>query len=253
MNDTPTYEQLKMDLGDAMKAPETVPGPDNFNLDAFIEERSTFPVIKHVVYLDQDAGYQLLKLSEEITQLEEQVADLRRGVEHERENLVLTMAEPAPSQAALDAAMARLGSRSKEYVELERAVLDSALLVELQLKDPDQVRQGAETAAKEFYEAKGIPEGTNEEELPQQLQDDLNREVNAVHLAGLCLRITRIKDGVCQPAPISTATIHRLNDRLALSERVRLAKAVNEVLNMSTKWADRIDAGFRSGSTDVGG
>lgn len=240
------HEQLAIDV-EAVGTPNR----DTFDLDVFIDERSTFPIIEHIVYLDQNSGYRLAELGEEIENLEGTARSLQQRAREEREDSVLAMGEMTPAERALENVKDNLEILRSHYVQLEQTVRESALLLELQCEDYSSLGAIQENAVKEFRAKHSIPVSQAEDEMPDQLKEKQARFIMASYMAALCIRITR-HDGVCQPAPISPATIEKLQSRLAPNEVRRLDKAFRSVFDVSKQWAESIDAGFPGRVTNLG-
>lgn len=225
-----------------------VPSPDTFDFSEYVAGRSTFPKFPHTVYLDQDSGNALLgmydeceKTAEEGKRVEEQLKFARGSVSR---SFVDDDVENLEEQLA--SIRARAEGLEEEKKRLEDKVRSTSMTLTFQVGNAEKLGSVSRAAEKEFVKKNGPGSDNDLEYMARR-----HKYVLSYQMAEYCVRVTS-PDGREGSLPGVKDFIH-LMDSLTPSESLRLAQAINSALDSSSTWADRLDAGFPGGGTDVEG
>lgn len=215
-----------------LSIPSGEPTQETFDLDDFIQERSTVPVIGVTLYLDADGGVQLEEAQNLLAAVSQRLSDLEA-----QPNPVLNVGEENPHLAAKMVAEAEQQRLQAEVEALTKRVVDSALYLEFQAAAQEAV-----------VEAQSKADLTNEPGVTTVLQQSILRITYVA--AAICLRITNAKGQVI-PAPIMPVQIAKIRAKLIQAEDAKILTAINKAVETSNEWATKLDAGFPGRSTDA--
>lgn len=227
-----------------LKSSGSAPDLDDFSFEDYISGVSTFPTFSHTVYLDQANGIALLKIYEE----GERIA--RRGIQIEEQ---LEASSEDRSRSLVDDDMEKLAEErdkllergeelQKEKAVLEEKVKASAMTLSFQVGTAQKLGSVVRQAEKEYQKKHGRGRDDDLEYISGKFQFQLEAQ-----LAAYCTGVT-LADGR-QIDPPNRAGFSRLCSSLIPSESTRLLSALNENLDSSTEWAEKLDAGFPGGGS----
>lgn len=224
-----------------------VPGPDTFDFDDYIAGKSTFPEFTHTVYLDQAAGIELANVVDEYDALAKRGRNIirRQGMMSEMPTASLVDDEVEKLAEELDEIEAKTAELETRISDLEEKVKASGLTLVFQVGTAQKLGKVVRRAEKEYNKRHG--KGADDD--PEYITGKA-RHVLVAQLVGYCTKIV-LPNGTEQNPP-GEEGFGKLLDSLISSESVRLLTALNKSLDSSGKWADRVDAGFPGGRTDVG-
>ncbi|MFE0472513.1 hypothetical protein ACFW2V_12955 [Streptomyces sp. NPDC058947] len=240
---------MTQDTTTAPGSPE--PGPDNFDFEAWLEKKSTFPVFKHTAYVDQKSGAELSKVYDEIEELVAEQSTLEKRIEERSQQ---------SSNSFVDAQLDRmLGDREELNERLEEAfkrrdelvekIRESALTLHFQVKTSEELGSVSREAIREFHK--------ENQQFKTASDDDLDyitarsRYMLTAQVAHFCTGMT-LADGREVPPPTRQGA-EKLLKTLIQSEMLRLMESVGTGLAASQEWASKLDAGFPGGGSDVAG
>lgn len=221
--------------------------PSDFDFKAYVAGASSFPKFSHIVYLDQDGGIELDRVSEEydkladrgreILQTQERMADspTRSLVDEEAEELSAELAEIERKCSELEPKIKDLYDR----------VASSALKLHFQSGTAQKLGQVVRQSEKNFHKKHGKKDDSDVEYVTAKSKAILSGQLSAY-----CTGIT-LSDGTFRSAPDEDG-FSALLDSIISSESVRLMTTLNKHLDSSSDWADRIDAGFPGGRDKQG-
>lgn len=234
---------VKVKAGD--EAP--VPGPSTFDFDSYISGKSTFPEFSHTVYLDQASGIALANMVDEYDVLAKRGKSIirRQSVMSEMSSASLVDDEVESLAEELDGIEARTTELEKSIRDLEDKVKDSGLTLVFQVGTAQKLGKVVRRAEREYNKRHG--KGADDD--PEYITGKA-RHVLIAQLVGYCKQII-LPDGSRKDPPDENGFANLL-DSLISSESVRLLIALNKSLDSSSKWADRVDAGFPGGGSDMG-
>lgn len=234
---------VKVKAGD--EAP--VPGPDTFSFDDYISGKSTFPEFSHTVYLDQATGIDLANAVDEYDALAKRGHGIlrRQGAMAEMARASLVDDEVEKMAEELDDIESRTGELEKTIKSLEDKVKESGLTLVFQVGTAHKLGKVIRRAEREYNKRHG--KGSDED---VEYVTGKGRHVLIAQLVAYCTKIV-LPDGTEQKPP-GEEGFGKLLDSLISSESVRLLVALNKSLDSSGKWAERVDAGFPGGGTDMG-
>lgn len=214
-----------------IEVPSSQPNAETFDLASFIAKKVTTPVVAVTVFLDADAGKQHFELTEKRDALNGRVAELN-GMPKPK----LAVGEENPNVVESSKLMAQLQDITRDLAILEDRVRSSALLVELQLKDP----KAGEHTRKRVQDELG--EGADDDEVTEVFMTTL--------LGDAVVRITNAA-GQTSKGPLDYDAVANLRNSLIVSENAKLISGLFEAMNLNTEWMSNIDAGFPGRGTDV--
>lgn len=221
--------------------------PAEFDFNAYVAGASSFPKFSHTVYLDQDGGIELDRVSEEydkladrgreINQIQERMADspTRSLVDEEAEELSSELAQIERKCSDLE----------PKIKELHDRVASSALKLHFQSNTAQKLGQVVRQAEKNFHKKHGKKDDSDMEYVTAR-----SKALLSAQLAAYCTGIT-LSDGTFRGAPDEDG-FNTLLDSIISSESVRLMTTLNKHLDNSSDWADRVDAGFPGGRDQQG-
>lgn len=216
-----------------VEVPDSMPTPATFNLDDFVQEKATVPVVGVTVFLDADAGKQLYEVQQRQEELNTALIEVNNSTKP-----VLAVGETNPKMVKLDEIQRELSLLEEKTEVLEGRVRSSALLIELQVADhkmPERVRNSIAKA------------------LGGEAADDLLSEQSmTAMLAEATVRIMRT-DGAVIKGPVPVAQMESLRQKLIVTESTKLVAGLYEALNLNVQWMANVDAGFPGRDTDVAG
>lgn len=222
------------------------PSPDTFDFEEYISGTSTFPEFTHTAYLDQASGMALVKAADRYEELASRAKEIQRRQRILNETVTRSLVDEDMDELTeeLTGLEAQLAELETEIAELEEKVKQSGISLTFQVGTAEKLGSVVRAAEKEFVKKNG--RGSN---------DDLDyitrkgKHILCAQLVAYCTQVT-LPDGREIDPPDRYGFVH-LIDRLIASESTRLMTALNEYLDSSVTWADRIDAGFPGGSADV--
>lgn len=217
------------------------PNAESFSFDDYLEGNSTFPEFPHTVYLDQATGVQLQEVIDKYEELAAETEKMRESQQALRYPGAALVSEESEEVAVkILAAEKRLGELEGQMNELSEKIKKSGMTLTFQLSTVDHLTQVVRAAEKTFHKQHG--RGDNDDVNHMALR---SKYILLGQLEAFCIRITAA-NGTDIPRP-DRAGYEKLLERLIPSESVRLLSRLNEGLDSSTKWADRVDAGFPGG------
>ncbi|MBD3004909.1 hypothetical protein [Streptomyces sp. 5-10] len=225
-----------------------VPGPDTFDFESYISGVSSFPKFKHTVYLDQENGVALLKVYDECEKIAERGKEIEAELDTRSEKSARSLVDDEIEE--LNEELETLRERAEELesrkLALEERVKLSALTFHFQVGTAQKLGSVVRQAEKEYHKKHGRGSDDDLEYMAGKFRYQLEAQLEAY-----CTGIT-LADGKRMDPP-GRAGFSRLLDSLITSESARLMSALNENLDSSATWADRLDAGFPGGGSDVDG
>lgn len=226
----------------------TVPGPDNFSIDSYVNGGFTFPVEKHVVYRDQASGFQLDALEREQQELNTKKGKLEKRLEIMDKNQVSGLADDGRNDIMeeIDVIDGRIAEIKPRLNALYEKVWNSRITLILQFDSMKKVTKMIRKAERAFDKENG--KGSEDD---HDYQADKGQYVTVCQLVSYCKGIIFPDSDEPRP-PLSHEGFDELMDKLMSSELVRLMAVVNKAVDMSAQWSARIDAGFPGRSPDMG-
>lgn len=230
-------EEMQADTENGLHVPSDVPSQETFDLDDFIMEKSTVPIVGVTVFFDADGGVQLEDAQDKLAEAEQQLAMLET-----MPNPILAVGEANPLLEAKMQAEAQQASAQADIKQLTERVLGSALYLEFQVKEAAQVLDSQQTAR---------------EALPEDYEESMAASKVQAHFldycaAATCVRITNVKQQTIE-GPFTVEKISNLRNKLIQTEGNKMMAAMNKAIGVSSSWSDKLDAGFPGRSADVDG
>lgn len=226
------------------------PGPDTFDFDAWLDDRSTFPVFEHTAYVDQKSGAQLARVYEEVeglvaeqTALDKQIQ--QRNQEGSNSFVDVQLDRMLDNREQIDV---RLGELMEQRDVLQKAIKASALTLVFQVKTPEELGSVTREATREFHKANKQWANGGKEDDADYITARM-RSMLVAQVAHFCTGM-KLADGREVPKP-TAANAEKLLRRLISSELMRFMQSLTEGLSASQEWADKLDAGFPGGGADV--
>lgn len=216
-----------------VEVPDAVPNAETFDLDDFVQQKSTVPVVKVTVFLDADSGKQLYEAYQKRDDLVAAESELSNAPKPK-----LAVGESNPNMVRLDSIQKDLNLVKETITTLEDRVRSSALLIEFQITDHKMPQRVREATAKVLDIASGDDSSINEED--EQL---LSEKSMTAMMAQSVVRITRT-DGKTINGPISIERMENLRNKLVVTEATKLIQGLYEALNLNVEWMSNLDAGF---------
>lgn len=207
-----------------VEVPDSMPMATTFDLDKFVQEKSTVPVVKVTVFLDADAGKQLFEAQQRRDELNTALVEVNNSTKP-----VLAVGETNPKLTKLDEIQREISLLDETIEVLETRVRSSALLIELQITDhkmPERVREATAQAL-----------GGN------PTDDLLSEKAMTAMLAESTVRIMRT-DGAVIKGPVPVEQMESLRKKLIVTEATKLVQGLYEALNLNVQWMANVDAGF---------
>lgn len=214
--------------------PSAIPTQDTFDLDAFIQQKSTVPVVGATVYLDADGGMQLQNAMNRKAQAEARLAELET-----MPNPVIGVGEENPLLQAKTEAQQVRDLAQIDIDTLTTRVIDSALYIEFQ-HDTTRILD-SQRAARE-----SLPEDADENMTAQEIQKSFMLHA----AAATCIRITNSEQKTIE-GPFTVERMESLHSNLIQSEGIKMFDAMNEAIGVGSTWSEQLDAGFPGRSADV--
>lgn len=226
------------------------PGPDNFDFEAWLEGEATFPVFTHTAYLNQLAGAELARVEEELEELASEQMNLDKRIEVHGQQSATAFVDIDRDRllAERDQLEAHLVKLTAKREELREAILKSAITFTFQVKTPEELGRVTREATRKFHQENTQFKGAKEDDLDYITAR--SRYMLAAQIAHFCTEMLLHKDGRRVPPP-SLSGANAFLGKLISSEMMRLMEAVGTGLNAAQDWADKIDAGFPGGGSDV--
>lgn len=234
---------------------EKVPGKGTFSFKDYIAGKSTFPVVEHTIYLNQEAGFRLLQLSDEYTTLAERAKTLQaiqsQAVQSSAMSLVDSDFEKQMDE--LQRIIERTDLIDAEMQELQKKYLESAMTIHFKAGAPQKLIKTLTQAEKEFKKLNGpAPVSTDEDDNGSLEYSTLKGAfVVATQLAAYTVKVLDA-DGDEMPVPTRDEFLE-LMDMLISAEANALINKVREATDASVSWSTHIDAGFPGRGSDLGG
>lgn len=225
------------------------PGPDNFDFESYLEGISTFPTFKHVAYLDQESGAELAVIYEDLESLVAKLEDTEKQIRKRTETSANSFVD-----SVLDGLMEEKEELDKEIDALsakadalKAKIVKSSLTFVFQVKTPEELGSVTREAMRQFH--KDNPQYKDASENDLDYITARSRYSLIAQIAHFCIKLI-LPDGREVPPPNQRGA-DLLLKKLISSEMMRLMESVGTGLSASREWADKIDAGFPGGSTDV--
>lgn len=221
--------------------------PSEFDFNAYVAGASSFPKFSHTVYLDQDGGIELDRVSEEYDKLAERGREIIQTQERMADSPTRSLVDEEAEE--LSAELTKIERKCSELEpkikDLHDRVASSALKLHFQSNTAQKLGQVIRQAEKNFHKKHGKKDDSDMEYVTAR-----SKALLAAQLAAYCTGIT-LSDGTFQSSP-DEGGFDTLLDSLISSESVRLMSTLNKHLDSSADWADRIDAGFPGGRDEQG-
>lgn len=226
------------------------PGPDTFDFEAWLDEKSTFPVFDHIAYVDQKSGAKLAALYDEVEELVAEQGALDKQIQQRNQDNSISFVDMQLDRMLAD--RERIDERLTELMDqrdgLQTAIKESAITLTFQVKTPEELGTVTREATREFHKSnKQWANGGKEDDadyVTARMRHLLVAQV--VHFCtGMKLSTGR------EVAPPTKAGAEKLLRLLISSELVRFMESIATGLSASQEWADKLDAGFPGGSADV--
>lgn len=224
------------------------PDQNTFDFSAYIAGKSTFPGFKHTVYLDQESGMELVRVSDEYTKMAERAKEIQRILSSMGESSGVPLVSEEMDELYEEVQQIETDTTALEPTieRLKKKVHASGITLKLSVGTAERLAQVVRAAERE-YDKK---HGRKKDDDPEYITGKAGY-VLAAQLEEFCVGI-ELPDGTEQSPP-SVDGFRDLLGRLIASESVRLMTVLNEKLDSSVTWADQIDAGFPGGGDDVAG
>ena len=232
-----------------------VPGKGTFNFKDYIAGKSTFPLIKHTVYLNQAAGFELLRLQEEYTQLAERGKMLQGIQEQASSSGSMSLVDSAfeKQMEELQSIIERTDAIDEQMQELQKEYLESGMTIHFRAGAPQKLVKTLTKAEKEYKRLNG----------PEPEESDLEyialkgAFVVAAQLADYTIAVYDAKEGEESddnkwPVVPTRDEFLELMENLIPAESNALINKVREATDASVSWASQIDAGFPGRGADLG-
>jgi hypothetical protein len=214
--------------------PDAKPSQDTFDLDAFIADKSTTPVVGVTVYLDAEGGRLLQKAMNQKAEAELALAGLET-----MPNPMLAVGEENPLLRSKVEAEEQRDKAQKQIDQLTERIISSALYIEFRY-DHGAVVESQQNARE------SLPENADETMSARDLQ-----KIFMVHAAAsICIRITNVEQKVIE-GPFTVERFNGLVSKLIEPESVKMFDAMNEALGVGQTWSEQLDAGFPGRSADL--
>jgi hypothetical protein len=226
-----------------IEVPDARPTMETFDLDEFVQQNATVPVVKVTVFLDADAGKQLFEAQQRRDELNVEMVEVNNSTAPK-----LAVGETNPKMVRLDQIQREVALLETKIAGLGERVRSSALLIELQVTDhkmPERVRQATAKALNAAFS--GEVNGTEQVD-----EDVLSEKSMTAMLAQSTVRITKT-DGKTIVGPITFERMENLRNSLIVTEATKLVQGLYEALNLNVQWMANIDAGFPGRDADVAG
>lgn len=226
------------------------PGPDNFSFEDYLEGNSTFPVFEHTSYLDQKSGAELAVVEDELEELVKQLELVDKSIRKRTETSANSFVD-----SVLDDYQEQHGKLEKEINDLlerrdklRKKIYDTSVTLVFQVKTPEELGSVTREATRQFHKDNQQYKGASEDDLDYITAR--SRYTLTAQISHFCteMRVPGRKDPV--PPPTRQGAELMLK-KLISSEMLRLMESVGNGLSASRDWADKIDAGFPGGSSDV--
>lgn len=232
------------------------PGPDSFDLDAYISGVASFPKFKHTLYLDQKTGIELNTAYEEKDASEKMIRELKELRDKGAEAGTMGLADNRYAELTerIEAEEAEVAKVEIRIKELEQVIVSRGLTLHFQVGNASKLGSVVRKAERAYEKKNGKGASDDIEYITGK-----TRAVILAQLGAYCIGTSIPTDPVdkdgdpvtMHPAP-SEAQMEKLIDGLISSEMVRLMIAVNKGLENSSEWSERVDAGFPGGSSHLG-
>ena len=216
-----------------IEVPDSMPTMETFDLDDFVQQKCTVPIVGVTVFLDADAGKQLFDAEQRRDELNATMVEVNNSSAPK-----LAVGETNPKMVKLDQLQREISLLDEKIAGLEERVRSSALLIELQVSDskmPDRVRDTIRAA---------LGGDSNQEQFAEDTMTAM--------LAEATVRIMRT-DGKVIKGPVSVDSMKGLRDKLIVTESTKLVAGLYEALNLNVQWMANVDAGFPGRDADVAG
>jgi hypothetical protein len=225
-----------------MAQEESIPGPDTFDFTRYVEGKSTLPREEHIVYLNQAAGAELDRVSEEAEQLLRRRQEIQRRQKQDAEGSVRSLVDDETENLSdeLDEIEQRLPLLNQQAEDLVKAIRDTALTLVFEVPTTREMGRLHKKTEKEYRK-----------QNKQRNDADLGEYALATQLASSCVEVIT-SDGSVQRPPTREGFI-ALMSTLIPSESMRLIEAWNKMTGSQVTWSKRIDAGFPGRGPDVEG
>lgn len=225
------------------------PGPDNFDFEAWLENKSTFPVFGHTAYLDQRSGAELGRVLGEVESLIAEQTDLERRIQQRTEKssnsfVDSTLDAMLEEREAIDDRLKKLLDEQDKLTEKIKA---SAIKLTFQVKTPEELGTITREATRQFHRENTQFKGVGEDDLDYITAR--SRYTLTAQIAHFCISMN-LPDGREVPPPTRQGA-DKLLKSLIQSETMRLMESVGMGLSASQEWADKLDAGFPGRGSDV--
>lgn len=226
--------------------------PSGFDFNAYVAGASSFPTFSHTVFLDQEGGVELHRVSERYDKLVERRSEILDTQERMAESPTRSLVDEAAEElsAELSGIERKCSELSPQISDLHNRVASSSLRLHFQSGTAEKLGRVVRQAEKNFHKKHGKKDDSDVEYITAR-----SKALLAAQLAAYCTGIT-LADGTYQEAPNENG-FNTLLDSLISSESVRLMTTLNQNLDSSADWANKVDAGFpggrdQSGSESVG-
>lgn len=237
---------------ETVTAPETgkkdgapLPGPGTFSLGDYVLGNSTFPEFHHVVYIDQATGARLQDLIEEYDACKAEVRRYQAESAKLQEDITDMVSDDLDVlREKIETVSDRMKLLDLEMQQAQEKIHSTRVKLTFQVSNVDKLTSVVREAEKSFNKKHG-----------RGADDDINhmalrsRYILLAQLTSYCTRVT-LSDGRINESP-TEQDFGVLLDRMISSESVRLLQAINKGLDSATTWAERVDAGFPGGGTDM--
>lgn len=225
------------------------PGPDNFSFEDYLEGNSTFPTFEHTAYLDQKSGAELGVIYEDleslVAKLEETEKEIRKRAETSGNAFVDSVMDGLQEQREeLNKEIDRL---SAKVDGLKSKIIKSGMTLVFQVKTPEELGTVTREAGRVFHKENPNYKDASENDLDYITAR--TRYTLTAQIAHFCIEV-HLPDGRIVPPPNQKGA-DLLLKKLIASETMRLMESVGNGLSASRDWADKIDAGFPGGGSDV--
>lgn len=225
------------------------PGPDNFSFEDYLENKSTFPVFEHTVYLDQKSGAELGALYEEMEEIVGQLEAVEKQIKSHNQNAGNSFVDSAldnllGQKEDLESQISKMDAKCDE---LRDEIVKSGVTLVFQVKTPEELGTVSRAATRQFHKENPQFKESNEKDLDYITA--ISRYSVTAQIAHFCTEM-KLADGRKVPPPTRSGADLMLK-KLIASENMRLMEAMGTGLGASVEWADKLDAGFPGRSADV--
>jgi hypothetical protein len=226
------------------------PGPDNFSFEDYLEGNSTFPVFEHTAFLDQKSGAELGTVEDELEELIVQLDLVGKKIHKRTETSANSFVDSVldayqEEQRSLET---QVNSLLERRDKLREKIYKTSVTLVFQVKTPEELGSVTREATRQFHKDNPHYKGASEDDLDYITAR--SRYTLTAQISHFCseMRVPGRKDPV--PPPTRTGA-DLLLKKLISSEMMRLMESVGTGLSASRDWADKIDAGFPGGGSDV--